>query len=219
MAYVALFNEAIVHVLTINFMNAVKQTVEEKRNPRQSDTQLTGLPVLGFEDSVVITAEMPVADRQAVELSRTCKKFLRLHNLVYTAARKQELMQTLWSAFAVIFVRRVLTMEQRTSCAFVLQFKGALERVYVGAEHQEMLAAHSGTGAPVLDASGAVAWRGKEMRIAIHYTENGRLEVLPHNRSLPGEPDSRIGMVHDWLTARYAEHGLLMDEVVVLAHP
>ena len=219
MAYVELFNEAIVHVLTTRFMDAVQVTVEDTRIPRQADTQLTGLPVLGYEDGVVITAEMPVADIQAVKLSRTCKRFQYLHNLLYNPTRKQELMQTLWSAFAAIFVRRVLTMEQRTSCAFILRFTGALERVYVGAEHQEMQAAHSGTGAPVLDASGAVAWVGAEMRLAVRYTEVGRLEVLPHNRSLPGEPDSRIGMVYDWLTARYTEHGLLMDEVSVLAHP
>ncbi len=205
--------------VTMGFMAAIKATVKHRRNYRQSGTELTGRPVLGFEDSVVITAEMPVADRQAVELSLVSKHFNDLHNLFYSAIRKEKLMQTLWEAFAGIFVRRVLAMEQRTSCAFILRFKGSFERVYVGAEHQEMQDAHSATGAPVLDASGAVAWVGAEMRLGLRYTENGRLEVLPHNRSLPGEPDSRIAMVHDWLTARYTEHRLVMDEVSVLPHP
>ena len=219
MAYVELFNESIVHVLATDFMAAVKATVKDNRNPRQSDTQITGLPVLGFEDSVVITAEMPVADREAMKMSRTCKHLQYLHNLLYSPIHKEQLMQTLWSVFAVIFVRRVVTMEQRTSCAFVHRFKGALERVYVGAEHQEMLAAHIGTGTPVLDTSGAVVWQDRDMRVGIHYTENDRLEVLPHNRSLPGEPDSRIGLVNDWLTAHYTESGMVMDEVSVLEHP
>jgi hypothetical protein len=205
--------------VTQNFMAAVKATVKHKRNYRQSDVELTGVQVMGFEDSVVITAEMPVADRKAVELSRTSKHFYDLHNLFYSAIRKKELMQRLWEAFADIFVQRVLAMEQRTSYAFVLRLKGALERVYVGAEHQEMRAAHSWTGAPVLDASGAVAWPGREMRLGLRYGETGRLEVLPHNRSLPGEPDSRIGMAKDWLTARYTACGSVMDEVSVLEHP
>lgn len=204
--------------VTIDCMAAMKATVKHKRNYRQSDTQLTGRPVLGFEDSVVIIAEMPVADREAVKISLVSKHFYDLTNLFYSATRKEQLLQTLWEAFARIFVRRVLAMEPRTSCAFVLRFKGALERVYVGAEHQEILAAHSGTGAPVLDASGAVAWTGLEMRILVHWGDMGRMEVLPHNRSLPGEPDSRIEMLHDWLTTRYLESHDNMDEVRVLEH-
>jgi hypothetical protein len=45
------------------------------------------------------------------------------------------------------------------------------------------------------------------------------MEVLPENQSLPGEPDSRIEMLHDWLTTRYTESQMVMDEVTVLEHP
>ena len=219
MASVALFDEAIAHVLTINFMRAVHVTVDENRKPRQSDEKLTGLPVLGFEDSVVVTAEVPVTDREAVKLSRTCKHFKYLHDLLYGPDYKQQLIDTIWFDFADLFVRRVLTMEPRTSCAVVLRLKGDLERVYVGALRQEVLAAHSGTGAPVLDASGAVAWVGRADRTLVHWTEHGRMEVLPHNRSLPGEPDSRIEMLYDWLDARYAESQTVIAQVTVLEHP
>ena len=219
MAYAALFNDAIVHVLTTRFMDSVHATIDNTRVPRQADTEVTGLQVMGFEDGVVITAEMPVADTEAVKMSRTCKHFLRLRNLLYSVSNKEQLMQGLWTAFAGIFVRGVLAMEQRTSCAFILRFKGSFERVYVGAEHQEMRAAHGVTGAPVLDASGAQAWPGVQMRLAVRYTEMGRLEVLPENRSLPGEPDSRIAMMHDWLTTRYRESQMVMDEVTLLEHP
>lgn len=219
MAYVALFNEAIVHVLTTILQEGMRATFQHTRIPRQADTELTGLSVLGYEDGIVITAEMPVAEREAVKIGRTCKKFHHLHNLVYTPARKREIMQTLWEAFADVVVQGVLAMEQPSSCAYILCFAGALERVYIGAEHQEIRAAQSGTGAPVLDANGVLAWPGNQWRLGLRYSEHGRFYVFPHNQSLAGEPDSRIGMVHDWLTARYAEHGLLMDEVVVLAHP
>ena len=174
---------------------------------------------MGFEDSVVITAEMPVVATEAVKISRTCKNFLRLRNLLYSDSTKNQLMQGLWNAYAGIFVRGVLAMEPRTSCAFILRFKGSFERVYIGAEHQEVQAAHSRTRAPVLDASGAVAWPGREMRMLVQWTETGRMEVLPHNRSLPGEPDSRIAMLHDWLTTRYRESQMVMDEVTLLEHP
>jgi hypothetical protein len=211
--------DALSLLVTIDFMTLVKATVKHKRHHRKSDTQLTGRPVLGFEDSIEMIAEMPVSDIRAVHLRRTCKHFNHLHNLLYSPIRKEHLMQTLWEAFTAIFVRHVLTMEQNTSCAFVLRFKGDLERVYVGAEHQEVLAAHRGTGAPVLDATGAVAWLGRRTRILVHWTEMGRMEVLPENRSLPGETDSRIEMLHDWLTTRYTESRMLMDEVTVLEHP
>ena len=82
-----------------------------------------------------------------------------------------------------------------------------------------MRAAHGVTGAPVLDASGAQVWPGVQMRLAVRYTEMGRLEVLPENRSLPGEPVSRSGLLMDWLTERYRACGLVMDEVSVLEHP
>jgi hypothetical protein len=162
---------------------------------------------------------MPVSDIRAVELSRVSRHFYELHNLFYTAIRKEHLMQKLWEAFAGIFVRRVLAMEQCTSLTIILRFKGAQERVYVGAEHQEVLTAHSGTGAPVLDATGAVTWPDRQHRTLVHWTEMGRSEVLPENRSLPGEPDSRIEMLHDWLTTRYTESKMVMDEVTVLEHP
>ena len=104
MASVALFDEAIAHALTTNFMRAVHVTVEENRKPRQSDEQLTGLPVLGFEDSVVVIAEVPVTDREAAKLRGTCKHFKYLHDLLYGPDYKQQLIDTLWFDFADFFV-------------------------------------------------------------------------------------------------------------------
>lgn len=219
MAYVDLFNEVIVHVLTLTFTKAVNVTVEQTRNPRQSDEQRAGLPVLGFEDTVMITAEMPVTDREAVWVSRTCKYLHHLHHLLYSDESKQDLIDTIWFDFTHLFVGRVLTMEPRTSCVYVLSLKGALERVYVGASHQEMLAVQSGTGAPLLNASGAVAWVGREVRLSVQWSEWGRTEVLPHNQAVPGAPDSRIKMLHDWLDESYYEHQRVTDEVTVLEHP
>lgn len=219
MASLDLSVQAFILVLTTEFTDKIKATVEHTEVDRQTSTEVTGLPVLGCERSVVIRVEMPVADREAAKISRTCKQFRLLHNELYTPIRKQQLTQAMWTAFGNIVVRDVLAMQRPMSCMFVLQFINETERISVCAEHQEMQAAHSGTGAPVLDASGAVAWPGRVLQTGLRWTESGGLEILPQNRSLPGEPDSRIGLVHDWLTAKFGAFSLARAEVSVLAHP
>jgi hypothetical protein len=219
MAYFDPKHDAFTLVLTGEFTNKVNVTVEHLQVPRQTATHVTGLLAMGCEHSVVITAEMPVPDREAVILMCTCKHFQQVHNELYTPIRKQQLLEALWTVFKNIIVRDMFAMQECMTCVFVLQFTNETERISVCVEHQRMQAAHGLTGAPVLDASGAVAWPGRVLQTGLRWTEGGGLELLPQNRSLPGEPDSRIGLVLDWLTAKYEAFRLAREEVSVLEHP
>ena len=100
-----------------------------------------------------------------------------------------------------------------TSLTCYLLFKDDLEHLSVCVEHQEMETAHGLTGAPVLDASGAVAWATVQMRIAV------RLTVLSENRSAAGEPDSHTDLLMSCLTTYQAAFVLDREEVSVLEHP
>ena len=106
-----------------------------------------------------------------------------------------------------------------TSLTCYLLFKDDLEHLSVCVEHQEMETAHGLTGAPVLDASGAVAWATVQMRIAVRFTAHDLLTVLSENRSAAGEPDSHKDLLMSCLTTYQAAFVLDREEVSVLEHP
>lgn len=191
MASLELTLKGLDNVLTNRFMSQVGVTVKYSERPRQAAVYITALPCLGPEHTVKVSATMPVQETEAVKLSRTCKVLDALYKTLYGEPRKEQLMQFLWNMFFGLVVQEVLAMEQRTTRMFFLRFGKEMEHLCVCAEHQEMQAAHGLTRAPVLDASGALAFVGKQMRIAIRFTSMGKVQVLPHNLAAAGEPDSR----------------------------
>jgi hypothetical protein len=205
-------------VLTNLFLRQVVVTVKYSEKQRQAAGNITGLPCLGPEHTVKVSATMPVEETEAVKLSRTCKVLDDLYKTLYGEPRKEQLMHGLWNRFFGLVVQEVLAMEQRTTRMFFLRFGNEMEHLCVCAEHQEMQAAHGLTRAPVLDASGALAFVGKEMRIAIRFTSMGKVQVLPHNLAAAGEPDSRTGFLMRLLIRDLVRCVLESYEVSVLEH-
>ena len=200
-------------------MGPLTATFEYSERQRQSAGTVTGQPCVGRVYIARVTAEMPVSARQAAKASRTCKLLHSVYRALYTERRKTELMAWLWDRFSDIVVREVLDMNPWSSLTCCLLFKGDLEHLSVCAEHQDMEAVQGGTRAPVLDASGAVAWPGVRMRIAVRYTPYGLLTVLPENRAAAGEPDSRTHLLRTWLNAHKAGFELFREQLSVLEHP
>lgn len=200
-------------------MGPLTATFEYSARERQGPSTVTGQQCVGSAYIARVTAEMTVSARQATKASRTCKLLHTVYRALYTEQRKTELMAWLWDRFSDVVVREVLDMDPWSSLTCYLIFKGDFEHLSVCAENQDMEAVQGGTGAPVLDASGAVAWPGLQMRIAVRYTPYGLLTVLPENRAATGEPDSRTHLLRTWLNAHKAGFELFREQLSVLEHP
>ena len=198
----ALTRKALKFVVRNCFMDSFKTKVKRSEMPRQTDDQITGLQLMGNEYTVQLTAEMPIMDREAVKISRTCKRFLGLSRTWYGQQQKDILRKGLWDMFTGIVVQKALAMEENSSGTFTLCFVNEVQRLCVCVYHQQMK-----------DPS----FEGVQMRHAFRFTELGGLTIFPHNEAEEGERDSRTDKMLDWLAAAFATAAQAREVVSVLA--
>ena len=104
MVSMELTHESFGCVFTTLLMGPVEVTLEYSDKPRQVASKVTGHPCVDREDTVVVTAQMPVEERETVKVSRTCKLLYSMYVALYTERRKTELMQGLWDVFSGLVV-------------------------------------------------------------------------------------------------------------------